>query len=454
MKVTIEEHRAIVDDFVAFMAGGDQRFAKELNARMREASAAMDYEAAAVYRDRLQRDRRGAAARARSCWRRTRMPTSSASPRTSSSAAVQQFVIRGGRVRGVRGDDDREGARHLAAASSSTRSCSARTVTRRPPTSRARCWCPRCPTMPPTSRSGCASAAASSSSIQVRAARRKARAAEDGDAQRAAGAHDPQDPAHAATTSPARRRSPTCRRRSASPRRRCGSSATTSRTSAAPTSSPRWSSSRTACRAKTSTARSACPRRPTTPIRSTRCSRGASRTWIAPKTRTSPSAEPDRRTARSHDPQAPRFAYPPQLLVVDGGKPQVEAAARALADAGHQEIALCGIAKRLEEVWMPGEDYPVILPRTARRCSSCSVCATRRTASRSRTSGRRRKRDIRACSPRSRASARRASRRCSRHFGSVSRLSSARLAEEIAEVPGVGPTLAAAIRRAPDEWVG
>ena len=61
----------------------------------------------------------------------------------------------------------------------------------------------------------------------------------------------------------------------------------------------------------------------------------------------------------------PRFAYRPQLLVVDGGKPQVEAAARALADAGHEEIALCGIAKRLEEVWLPGEDYPVILPRTS-----------------------------------------------------------------------------------------
>ena len=54
MKVTIEEHRAIVEDFIAFMSGGDQRFTKELTARMREASAAMDYEAAAVYRDRLQ----------------------------------------------------------------------------------------------------------------------------------------------------------------------------------------------------------------------------------------------------------------------------------------------------------------------------------------------------------------------------------------------------------------
>src|SRR5690606_26594094 len=52
----------------------------------------------------------------------------------------------------------------------------------------------------------------------------------------------------------------------------------------------------------------------------------------------------------------PRFSYPPQLLLVDGGVPQVEAAARALRDSGHEEIALCGIAKRLEEVWLPGED--------------------------------------------------------------------------------------------------
>ena len=61
----------------------------------------------------------------------------------------------------------------------------------------------------------------------------------------------------------------------------------------------------------------------------------------------------------------PRFAYPPQLLLVDGGQPQVEAAARALRDAGHTEIAVCGIAKRLEEVWLPGDDFPVILPRTS-----------------------------------------------------------------------------------------
>ncbi len=60
-----------------------------------------------------------------------------------------------------------------------------------------------------------------------------------------------------------------------------------------------------------------------------------------------------------------RFAYRPNLLIVDGGQPQVAAAARALDDAGITGITLCGIAKRLEEIWLPGNDYPVILPRNS-----------------------------------------------------------------------------------------
>ncbi|WP_432525817.1 excinuclease ABC subunit UvrC, partial [Kineococcus mangrovi] len=60
-----------------------------------------------------------------------------------------------------------------------------------------------------------------------------------------------------------------------------------------------------------------------------------------------------------------RFAYTPNLVVVDGGRPQVEAAARALADVGVVDVALCGLAKRLEEVWLPGEEHPVVLPRTS-----------------------------------------------------------------------------------------
>ena len=60
-----------------------------------------------------------------------------------------------------------------------------------------------------------------------------------------------------------------------------------------------------------------------------------------------------------------KFAYPPQLIVVDGGAPQVAAAQRALDELGIADVALCGLAKRLEEVWMPGDKDPLILPRTS-----------------------------------------------------------------------------------------
>ncbi len=59
------------------------------------------------------------------------------------------------------------------------------------------------------------------------------------------------------------------------------------------------------------------------------------------------------------------FAYKPNLVVVDGGKPQVMVAAQALADCGVEDVAVCGLAKRLEEVWVPDDDYPIILKRTS-----------------------------------------------------------------------------------------
>ncbi|PST48657.1 excinuclease ABC subunit UvrC [Bifidobacterium callitrichos] len=58
-----------------------------------------------------------------------------------------------------------------------------------------------------------------------------------------------------------------------------------------------------------------------------------------------------------------RFAYKPNLVVVDGGRPQVMAAAKALRDCGVDDVAVCGLAKRLEEVWVPDDDYPIILKR-------------------------------------------------------------------------------------------
>lgn len=65
------------------------------------------------------------------------------------------------------------------------------------------------------------------------------------------------------------------------------------------------------------------------------------------------------------NPNAPTFAYRPQLLLIDGGLPQVNAAQRALDASGVTGIAIAGLAKRLEELWLPGEDFPVILPRNS-----------------------------------------------------------------------------------------
>ncbi|MEV0209763.1 excinuclease ABC subunit UvrC [Streptomyces sp. NPDC050788] len=60
-----------------------------------------------------------------------------------------------------------------------------------------------------------------------------------------------------------------------------------------------------------------------------------------------------------------KFAYPPQLVVVDGGRPQVAAAKKALDGLGIDDVAVCGLAKRLEEVWLPDDEDPVVLPRTS-----------------------------------------------------------------------------------------
>jgi excinuclease ABC subunit C len=143
--------------------------------------------------------------------------------------------------------------------------------------------------------------------------------------------------------------------------------------------------------------------------------------------------------------RARRFAYPPNLVVVDGGAPQVAAAAAALADAGVNDVALCGLAKRLEEVWLPDRPDPVILPRTSEalyllqrvrdEAHRFAITYHRQKRSRSMTAsaldgvpglGETRRKAL------------------LRHFGSVKRLRQATV-EQIAEVPGIGPATAAAV---------
>ncbi|MCC2313108.1 excinuclease ABC subunit UvrC [Cellulomonas xiejunii] len=140
-----------------------------------------------------------------------------------------------------------------------------------------------------------------------------------------------------------------------------------------------------------------------------------------------------------------RFAYPPNLVVVDGGPPQVAAAAAALAELGIDDVALCGLAKRLEEVWLPGEEYPVILRRASE--GLYLLQRVRDEAHRFAITAHRKRRskgmtvsvldDVPGLGPARKAA-------LLRHFGSVKRLRAAS-AEEIATVPGMGERTAQAV---------
>ncbi|MEV6300862.1 excinuclease ABC subunit UvrC [Actinoplanes sp. NPDC051861] len=136
--------------------------------------------------------------------------------------------------------------------------------------------------------------------------------------------------------------------------------------------------------------------------------------------------------------KARRFAYPPQLVVVDGGQPQVNAVAAVLSDLGITDVALCGLAKRLEEVWQPGEDFPVILPRTSE--ALYLLQRVRDEAHRFAITFHRQRRSKRMTesaldSVAGLGEVRR--KALLRHFGSLKRLAAA-TPEEIVEVPGIG----------------
>jgi excinuclease ABC subunit C len=144
-----------------------------------------------------------------------------------------------------------------------------------------------------------------------------------------------------------------------------------------------------------------------------------------------------------------KFAYAPSLLVVDGGQPQVAAAAQALSDLGIDSgpggVAIAGLAKRLEEVWLPAQPDPVILPRTSE--GLYLLQRIRDEAHRFAITYHRGKKRRSAVESRLDAipglgEVRR--RALLRHFGSVKRLRSA-TAEQITEVRGIGPTLADSI---------
>ena len=148
----------------------------------------------------------------------------------------------------------------------------------------------------------------------------------------------------------------------------------------------------------------------------------------------------------AHAQEPAKFAYPPNLVLVDGGPPQVAAAQAALSDLGVVDVHVAGIAKRLEELWLPDDDFPVILPRNSQ--ALFLVQRIRDEAHRFAITFHRSKRGkamvasaldaVPGLGP-----AKREAR--IKHCGSLKNLKAAS-ADELTQVQGVGPSLASKIR--------
>ena len=148
----------------------------------------------------------------------------------------------------------------------------------------------------------------------------------------------------------------------------------------------------------------------------------------------------------AHAQEPAKFAYPPNLVLVDGGPPQVAAAQAALSDLGVVDVHVAGIAKRLEELWLPDDDFPVILPRNSQ--ALFLVQRIRDEAHRFAITFHRSKRGkamvasaldaVPGLGPAKREA-------LIKHFGSLKKLKAAS-ADELTQVQGVGPSLTSKIR--------
>ncbi|WP_139983114.1 excinuclease ABC subunit UvrC [Nocardioides litoris] len=146
-----------------------------------------------------------------------------------------------------------------------------------------------------------------------------------------------------------------------------------------------------------------------------------------------------------------KFAYAPGLVVVDGGQPQVAAAQRALDELGIDDVPVCGLAKRLEEVWVPGEEDPVILARSSEslyllqriRDEAHRFANTHHAGRRSKTMVDSLLDDVPGLGEVRRKT-------LLKHFGSLKKLREADV-DDIAQVPGIGPRTAEAIKAAVEQ---
>ena len=431
MTVTIDEHRAMVDDFVAFMAGGDERFTRDLTKRMLAASAAMDYEAAAKFRDKLT------AIEAVLGKSALVLPADEDADlfgvaEDELSAAVHHFVIRGGRVRGVRSlavdkELDISGGelvdQILQRVYGDSSDIPRRVLVPALPDDAAELeqWL--------RERRG--------RRVEIAVAQRGQRAelmrTATLNAQQALLRHKTRRTSdYVARTQALTDLQEALGMEEAPLRIECfdishlGGTNVVASMVVFEDGLPRKDQYRSFNIAETTD---------DTDSMYQVLMRRLARVDSGPD-----SAEEDGGEER----RRPRFAYRPQLLVVDGGQPQVQAAARALRDSGHTEIALCGIAKRLEELWVPDDDFPVILPRTSE--ALYLVQRLRDEAHRFAITHqrKRRRRDIQTVLREIPGLGDARIKALLTHFGSVTALRGSS-PEQISEVAGIGPVLASTI---------
>ncbi|WP_243075155.1 excinuclease ABC subunit UvrC [Microbacterium sp. SS28] len=453
MKVTIEEHRAIVDDFVAFMAGGDQRFTKQLTARMRAASVAMDYESAAIYRDKLQAIDAVLNKSALVLAADTDADLFGIAE-DELAATVQHFVIRGGRVRGVRATTiekelDITGAELVDQVLQRTYGgASALDIPRQ-------VLVPVLPDDAVELEEWLRERRGRSVSIQVAQRGRKAELMKTAtlNAQQALILHKTRRTSDYVARSQALTDLQEALGLAESPLRiecfdvsHLGGTNVVASMVVFEDGLPRKDQYRSFKVDETTDDTDSLYQ-----VLTRRLAYVDRRDADDPAAGSGPLGIEDAATAAVSDEDGvvterrkPRFAYRPQLLVVDGGQPQVEAAARALADSGHEGIALCGIAKRLEEVWLPGEDFPVILPRTSEALYLLQRLRDEAHRFAITHQRKRRRRDIQSVLAEVPGLGDARIKALLRHFGSVTALKQAS-PDEITALPGVGPKLAASI---------
>ncbi|MFZ4895155.1 excinuclease ABC subunit UvrC [Plantibacter sp. Mn2098] len=433
-KVTIEEHRAIVDDFVSFMAGNDKRFTSRIMAEMRAAAERQDYESAATYRDQLQ-------ALEQVLQKSTVVLRDGVDAdlfgieHDELAASVQQFIVRGGRIRGVRSwTVDKELDMSTADLVDG--------VIQRVYDTASGIDVPREVLVPelPEDAEGLEAwlAERRGSKVKVRIAQRgeKATLMETAvvNAKQALMLYKTRRSSDFVARTQALEDIRDALGMPEAPLRiECYDVSHLSGTNIVASMVVFEDGlSRKDEYRRFSVAESTDD---TDSIYQVITRRLAHLTSAEPvETIDETTGERKRR----------KFTYPPQLLIVDGGQPQVAAAARALEESGLTGITLCGLAKRLEEIWLPEDPYPVILPRGSE--ALFLLQRVRDEAHRFAITFQRqkRKRDISSVLAEIPGLGPAKVRELLKHFGSVAKLKDS-TPEAIAEVKGIGPKLAGTV---------